>query len=325
MKMKGLKFGWLALGAILAPATLLAGCGGSNNGGLLSAGGSTQNGTFSGTATNLGQGRTGTFALRTQTDNTVNGTLVIANAAADRIAPRAATVPSGTYNFSGTRNGSSFTATGTSSTTPSFNYTVNGTVASSTTAGSFTFAGNINGEPFSIGGSVNIVVSGGGGGGGTGSGTFSATFAGGSNANKSAFSPIASTGIFTSATGFRQFLASFTATAGSGTGTIARSIAITMVKDSAFAVGDTLILDDQNQALTGEVIYTEVDASGGSKVWISDGGTAKITAINGKVLTLQVTGAQMNPGPSGPGFPNGATGSFTLSGNGTITSDQNFS
>jgi len=322
MKTKATRFGWLALGAVLAPAALLTGCGGSNNGGLLglNSGGSTQNGSFSGTATNLGAGRTGTFTLRTRTDNTLNGSLVVGNSVRNRITPRAATVPNGTYSFSGTRSGNSFTAMGTSTGTPSFNYTVTGTIASSTNAGSFTFAGNINGEPFSVGGGINVV--GGGTGGGTGSGAFTATFSNNSsNAIVSSFTTVASVGVFTHAGDLRTILGTFTAVAG----TTPRTIGITLTKQTGavFAVNDVFRLDDQDPNITGEVAYTESNTSGALKLWISNGGTVKITAISGKTLTVLVTGATMVPAPDGggPGFVNGANGNFTLGGSGSLTSD----
>ncbi|HEX8550335.1 MAG TPA: hypothetical protein VF681_02140 [Abditibacteriaceae bacterium] len=144
----------VALGATVLSSIMIAGCGGGNGSSLNlpgaggGGGNATLTGTQNGTSQNLGAGRAGLFQLQTFSDNSVKGTLTVNNTAAQK-APRAVALPTGTYSFSGTISGNTFTGAGRFTGTPAFDFTVNGTLATATTNGSWTIAGTVNGQAFS--------------------------------------------------------------------------------------------------------------------------------------------------------------------------------
>lgn len=314
------KHGWwkvAALAALCAVPALVAGCNGGN-GGLIGGGGVQQTGTFAGTGT-LGAGRAGTFSLKTFNNNTVNGSVNVTAVAPVVVNKGTSTLPvvvlpTGLYSFTGTINGSTFTGSGTiPNSTSTFN--INGTLSTSTTAGSFTLAGTLNGETFSFNGTITTTT-GGGGGGGTGDANF--TFSSNSsNANTATFSSIAGAGTSLLLPGQSVFLLSGSF-ASATNATNLRTVTVTLV-DSSFAEGDTFTLSDEDTPGNGNatVVYTE--GAPANKAWISHSGQIKITAKDGNKLTLQVTQAHMEPSDlAGPGQTNQATGEFDLSGTGKL-------
>lgn len=315
MKQKASWSKMAALATTLGLAAVgLTGCSGGSN--VLGGGNPVVNGTFTGSSANLGAGRTGTFELTSRTDNTVEGTLTVVAPPTlqGRISAAAVILPAGLYNFSGTRNGSSFSANGHFNGTPAFDFTIGGTLSTTANAGNWSITGSVNGEPFEFTGSVNVTTGGGGGGGGNGTFTFSANS---SNANTGSFSSIANVGTSVTAGANRLLSGTFTVATSA---TNLRVISVALTKTSAFAAGDTFNLSDNDSpnAGNGAVIYGEGAPT--NKAWISHAGTAKITAISGTKVTIQVTNAAMQPSTlAGPGQTNLATGNFTLNGGGAVT------
>ncbi len=298
--------GMAAVAATLGlSSVVLTGCSGGGN--VLGGGGPVVNGNFVGVAANLGAGRTGTFALESRSDNTMEGTVTVVAPAAPlaRISAAAVSLPPGVYPFQGTRNGNSFTGSGRYTGTPAFDFTVGGTLSTTANAGSWTISGSVNGEPFEFLGAINVTTGGGGGGGGNASFTFSNS---GSNANTGSFSSAADVGTSYVVAGERFLNASFTDVTNPAS---PRIISITVTKSSAFVVGDTF-----GQA-GRSVGYSE--GAPPSKLWNSRGGTAKITAINGTNYTIELTNVAMEPTGFGlPGQVNNASGNFTINGSGTV-------
>jgi hypothetical protein len=283
-------------------SAVLTGCGGGGN---VLGGGPIVNGTFTGTSANLGGGRTGTFQLESRTDNTVSGTLTVV-APADlkgKISAAAVVLPTGIYNFSGTRNGNSFNASGQFNGTPTFNFTISGTLSTTANAGAWTITGSVNGEPFEFTGSVNVTP---GGGGGNGSFTVSNN---GSNANTGTLSANTAVGQFFNIAGERSLTSIFTQVISA---TNVRILTATLLKSGALAVNDSV-----NLANDGAALYTE--GAPINKSWTAKAGTVRITAISGSNVTVQLSSVVFEPSPATPGLTNTATGEFTVNGSGTIT------
>lgn len=307
---------WAAIAVACVMPGILAGCNGGNGGFTPP----TQNGTFTGASANLGANRSGAFSLQSFTDNSVQGTLTVtATAAAVKKSTTSnglVTLPTGTYNFTGTRSGNTFTGTGTiPGTSQTFNIT--GTLSTTSTAGAFTISGSLGGEAFSFGGTITVTTGGGGGG---GNNTFTFTNSG-SNANTASLTSIANVGTKLQIPGTNSILLSGTFTQATSA-TNVRIVTISVVKNSTtFSVGDTFTLsDDEGNSTsgTGTVLYTE--GAPISKSWISHSGTVKVTAVSGNQVTLEIVSAAMEPSAiSGPGQTNQATGQFTLKGSGTAT------
>jgi hypothetical protein len=308
-------WGLPALGLMLCAApALLQGCGGGGSGSA------TMTGTFTGTAPNLGANRAGTLTLTTYSSDRVTGSLNVTDVPV-AVGPRAVTLPTGAYNFEGnlTGNGSTFSATGTSTGITPVNFTITGTLSTTTTTGSFTIAGTFNNEQFSFNGSINVRVT------PTPTGTptsgnsgFTFSSVQNSNANTAALNNTVNVGSILNIPTNNNFLlsASFTATISA---TDVRVLSITVVKTGSFAVGDTFTLDDTSSINggSGTVLYTE--GAPVNKTWISHSGTAKITAISGSNVSLELISAHMEPSTvDTPGQTNNATGQFTLNGSGTV-------
>jgi hypothetical protein len=224
-------------------------------------------------------------------------------------------LPAGTYNFQGTRNGNSFTGNGSFAGPPAFNFTVSGTLSTSATAGSWQISGTIGGEQFTYTGAINVTTGGGGGGGG-GNGSF-AFSANSSNATTSALNGNVGVGTRTTLGGVTVLSATF---ASATSPTNLRNLTINLFKTGTFAVGDEFSLNDDNDSGVGggTVLYGEGAPT--NKAWISQSGTAKITALSGNNVTIQLVNARMQTAPiAGPGQTNQATGLFTLNGSGTVT------
>ncbi len=301
---------WAALAAVCVIPALVAGCSGGNGTNPFGGGGVVQNGTFSGASANLGANRTGTFALKTFSDNTISGTLVVTTPPALRKSSATSnalvTLPIGAYHFTGTRTGNSFTGTGTIPGTSSI-FTISGSLSTSASAGNFSFTGNINGEPFDFTGTINVTT-----GGGTGGGNDTFTFSnGGSNANTGSFSSIAAVGAVLNFNGTRLLQGSFPAATNA---TNLRVVSYTLGKTSAFAAGDTFTVSDDNDVTSGFGVVLYAEGAPATKSWVSHSGTAEITAISGTKVTVKLTNVLMQPAPASPLQPNQATGSFTLSG-----------
>ena len=307
---------WATLAAVCVIPALVTGCNGGSAGNPF--GGVTQNGTYSGSSTNLGGGRTGNLTLRTFSDNTINGTLVVSGGQQGLV--RSSTVgnalvilPVGTYSFTGTRTGNSFSGNGT---IPGTNHTfnINGTLSTSTTAGGFTITGTLNGEPFEFGGTIAVFTGGGGGGGGTGgNGSFNFS-SNSSNANTGSFSALAGGGTNMFIGNNRVLSATF---ASASSPTNLRNLTITISKSGQFGVGDTFPLAEARDPQVGQGVVIYGEGAPTNKAWISNGGQVKITAIDGNNYTLQLINATMEVAPfAGPGQTNQATGTFTLNGSG---------
>lgn len=309
---------WAAWAAMCVVPALIGGCSGTTNG-VGGFGNPTQTGTFTGASANLGAGRAGTFALSTFSNNTVTGTLTVTAPAAlvkkSTTSNALVTLPTGVYNFSGTRTANSFTGTGTIPGTNN-SFTVSGTLSTTATAGGFTITGSLNGEPFEFNGTIAVSAGGGGGGGGGNNGSF--TFSGNnSNANAAAFSAIAGGGTLININNERLLSATF---ASATSPTNLRNVTITVTKSSALAADDTFTLTDDEDPNAGQSVVIYGEGAPTNKAWISKSGQVKITAINGGTYTLQLINARLEPAAiAGPGQTNQATGEFTLNGSGTAT------
>ena len=331
--------GWrktLSMAAVVAtlgvgPA-ILQGCSGSSN--VLGPGVPTVNGNFTGAAANLGGGRTGNLQLQTFTDNSVEGTLTVtapvqllgkvkgpsANHAGHGGTPGhvhpPVSLPVGVYNITGTRSGTSVTGQAVYQGTPAATYDFTATLSTSSTAGTWSINGTLNGEPFTLNGAINVNVTPTGtnpGGGGNNSFALSSNS---SNATASALNtPIAvSQVLITPGTNNRLLSATF-AVATSATNL--RNLSISILKSSGFAVGDTFTVGDTGPG-SAVVLYGEGVPT--NKAWQATSGTVRITAINGNNVTLKVESAVMAPTAlAGPGQTNQATWQFTLNGSATVT------
>ena len=230
--------GVAAIAALGLSSAVLTGCSGGN---VLGGNNPIVNGNFTGAAANLGAGRTGTFALQSRSDNTVEGTVTVVAPAAliGRISAAAVSLPPGVYPFQGTRTGNSFTGSGRYTGTPAFDFTVGGTLSTTANAGSWSISGSVNGEPFEFLGAINVTTGGGGGGGG---GNAAFTFSNsGSNANTSALNSIANVGVSFIVAGEHFISATFTQATGA---TDLRNLSVSLDKSSAFAVGDSFTVND---------------------------------------------------------------------------------
>jgi hypothetical protein len=336
---------WAALAACVIPA-LVAGCNGGTTGGN-PFGNPVPNGTFTGSATTAGANRAAIFTLNSFSNNTINGNItvtatapLVANAKVGKAAAGKATagnttagkatagkatagkatagnttnslvvLPVGVYGFVGTRNGINFSGSGTFPGPPSINYTVSGTLSTTTNGGSWVLTGTVNGEPFTMSGGINALSGGGGGGGAIGSFTFSSNA---SNVNTSTFIPDTAVGNFIR-DGEERSLASFFTV---GTGANIRVINVAMIKNGPLAVNDTFLAappDPDSPSVGG--VYSE--GSPVTKLWGPTSGSVRITAINGNKVTVQLTNLGYEPAPL-PGLNNQATGTFAISGSGTVT------
>lgn len=155
-----------------------------------------------------------------------------------------------------------------------------------------------------------------GGGGGNGSGSFSATFtnARGTNADTSMFSNPSSVQAAVGVGAFKILSVNATKIVGT-TGT--RIVTIT-VDTNAFVVGKSYSLDPStpDSSNFATLSYTETQGTAIPKGWTPSGGAIVIDSISGKTYKVRIVNATMIKDDTND---TAATGSFTLNGNGTVS------
>jgi hypothetical protein len=285
--------------ALLAPPMLLSGCGGGNGGGPQVP---SSTGTFLSTDP-LSPTRSGTIILQTFSDNSLVGKLTV-SAIVAAIGPRAVDLPVGTYNFTGTRTGNTFTATGHFNGTPAFDFTITGTLTATGSVGTYQISGTINGEAFTFSGALQ-------------SGGFVATFsdATGANANLTRFFVEQAAGQFAKEIGGSRRTLQIEAPADT---TSKRIILISTFKEGAFKVGDTFNL---NKFSEGSIVVYRSLITGSSTdqgAWTSHDGELRIDAINGNKVTVSIINARMEGDRPEGGF---GTGEFFLNAAGVVDLD----
>ena len=149
-------------------------------------------------------------------------------------------------------------------------------------------------------------------------GNFTASISGGTGANndKSDFTATTVDGSWTASGG--GGILTVTTIAVPLTSANTQSITINLGSPTKLAVGEVFTVGaSQNGAAAYAVVtYAETNGSDNSKTkgWAGMTGTAKIDSISGKTIGVSISGVAMNHS-AGP-----ATGTFNLSGSGSITS-----
>lgn len=267
--------------------------------------------------------RAGEVVIRSFSNNTVDGTLIVTLTAGSATGNQAGGVlPPGSYEFTGTVAGNSFTGQGRFLGSPSFTFTVNGAVPTTTDMGIATLSGSNSSGAFSVDlryfqttGAVGL------------NGNFTFSNVQNSNATTTPLNNTVNNGFGpTPIAGPVRLTGSFNAFNTTVSATSPRTLFVYLRNSRTYQVGDTLPIIPGADSTPGtppsaEVFYSE--GSPANKVWNPVSGSVKVTAIQGQKVTLQLINVSLEPsGEAGPNTPNQGTGTFTINGSGSVIVDK---
>lgn len=294
----------------------LSGC----NGGSGGSAGQVPTAIYEGSTPFLGVWRSGELLIRSFSNNTIDGTLTVAQDSANPFNNPAggAPLPPGSYSFTGTVAGSNFTGQGRFLGSPAFSFAVSGQFpATAANIGIVNLSGTSSAGAFNF--DIGYYKTSGASGLNS---NFTFTGLQNSNANTAPLNNTVGNGSGgTPTAGVVTVFAMFSAIG--QTAPTSRSLTIRLNKGSAFQNGDSFPVTPQftfADPISSQITYSEGNPI--TKGWSGLSGTAKITAINGHKVTVQLTNVQMQASAIGSqGNPNQGTGSFTVSGTGTFVTD----
>lgn len=299
---------------LVCAAMTLSGCNGGSNG----PSGLVPTAIYEGGFLFAGTSRAGEVVLRRFSNNTIDGTLIVTQWSGTSTISPAPGAPPGSYEFTGTVAGNSFTGQGRFLGSPTFNFTITGQLPAEGTLGQATLTGSTSAGAVAVDFSYHQST--------TPAGQNSIfTFTGVQNSNVTT-APLNNTisigsGPPPTPDAFRIH-SSFSAFNAALDSAAARTLTVLLTNSRVYRVGDTIPVlpgigpTTENPAVA-QIFYSE--GAPANKVWYGTGGTVKIIAISGQKVTMQLIGAKMQPNPTaGFGDPNQGTGSFILNGTGTI-------